>query len=109
MKITDELLKSTMTEFKKSKSEGITENWKKVTESYLNLKGEKEMKPADLPFERALELIKEGFRLSRKGWNGSNQYVFLMDGYPEGVPANQALSKRSGIKEGRTVIVILIS
>ncbi len=65
----------------------------------------KKMKPADLPFERALELIKEGFRLSRKGWNGKRQCIFLMDGYPEGVPANPALAKRSGIKEGRTVIV----
>ncbi|WP_455363580.1 DUF2829 domain-containing protein [[Eubacterium] cellulosolvens] len=30
-----------------------------------------------MTFSEALELIKDGFRLTRMGWNGPNQYVTL--------------------------------
>ena len=31
-------------------------------------------------FESALSLIKEGKQLKRSGWNGKDQFVFLVDG-----------------------------
>lgn len=31
----------------------------------------------DLDFGKAIQLLKEGKRLQRKGWNGKNQYIEL--------------------------------
>ena len=31
-------------------------------------------------FSQALELIKQGKKLKRKGWNGKDQFVYLVDG-----------------------------
>ena len=55
----------------------------------------------NLTFSQALELIKLGFRLQRAGWNGPEQFVFLVPGstfvvnrppllgiYPEGTEVN---------------------
>ncbi|MEN6551541.1 MAG: MW1434 family type I TA system toxin, partial [Methanobacterium sp.] len=36
---------------------------------------------------------------------GTNQFVIMMRGYPLGVPANEALSQVTGIKEGSTVTI----
>ena len=33
----------------------------------------------NLDFNIALQLVKQGFKLSRKGWNGKNQYIFKID------------------------------
>lgn len=33
--------------------------------------------PQDLNFGNAIRLVKEGFRIARKGWNGKGQYVEL--------------------------------
>lgn len=54
-----------------------------------------------LTFSEALELIKAGYRVARKGWNGKGMFVFLVDGstftvnrppllgiYPEGTVIN---------------------
>lgn len=55
----------------------------------------------ELSFGHALEAIKQGYRLARKGWNGANMFVFLVDGstfvvnreplksiFPEGTEVN---------------------
>ena len=54
-----------------------------------------------LPFSHALELVKKGKRVARKGWNGKGMFVFLVPGstfkvnrppllgiYPEGTEIN---------------------
>lgn len=34
---------------------------------------------SNLDFNIALQFVKQGFKLSRKGWNGKNQYIFKID------------------------------
>ena len=36
-------------------------------------------KSSNLDFNIALQFVKQGFKLSRKGWNGKNQYIFKID------------------------------
>ena len=47
------------------------EDWVIVTEEKTPV-GE-----ARIPFGRAIQLCKQGFRIKREGWNGKNQYVEL--------------------------------
>lgn len=45
------------------------------------MKGQKEIeKTEDLDFGKAIQLLKEGKKLQRKGWNGKNQYIELATG-----------------------------
>lgn len=37
-------------------------------------------KQETISFSKALEGIKKGHRLSRRGWNGKNMFVFLVEG-----------------------------
>ena len=62
-------------------------------------------KTENLSFEEALTALKAGKLVTNSGWNAKNQYVFRMPGYPEGVPANEALSKAAGIPVGTPVII----
>lgn len=52
-----------------------------------------------MKFGYALDKMEDGFKATRKGWNGSGMYVVLMDGYPNGVPANTETAKKHGIAE----------
>lgn len=41
-------------------------------------KFEADYRPTDgMPFGSAIELMKSGFKVARKGWNGKNQYIEL--------------------------------
>ena len=47
-----------------------------------------------LTFGQALELLKKGSRVARKGWNGKNMFLFLLpanDGIPTSVISDPAL------------------
>lgn len=45
-------------------------------------------RPCDnMTFGIALEMLKNGFRVARKGWNGKGMFVIFQKGYPEGIPA----------------------
>lgn len=57
-------------------------------------------------FPDALNECLAGKRIANENWNGRGMYVFVMRGYPLGVPANEALSQASGIPEGETVTVL---
>jgi hypothetical protein len=56
-----------------------------------------------MEFENALKLMKEGKRVTNSNWNGKDQYVFMMPGYTDGIPANEALSNSAKIPEGQMV------
>lgn len=58
-----------------------------------------------LSFSRALELLKEGSRLRRAGWNGKGMYIVMMHGYPYGIPANPSTAAAHGLSEGDEVKV----
>jgi hypothetical protein len=49
-----------------------------------------------MPFSLAIEAVKQGKRIARKGWNEKNQYVFLIPDYNfkrEGIPALETDSR----------------
>lgn len=61
--------------------------------------------PADDPkfchtFSWALDQLKLGKRIHRKGWNGKGMSVVLMKGYPEGVACNKQTAEAWNLKEG---------
>jgi hypothetical protein len=51
-------------------------------------------------FSGALRLLKEGYRLQRRGWNGGDQWVVLQRGYPDGIAINKNTAEATGIPEG---------
>jgi hypothetical protein len=50
----------------------------------------------------ALTMVRDfpGYKMRRMGWNGSDQFVCYMPGYPEGIPINKNTSQATGIPEG---------
>ena len=54
----------------------------------------------NLTFGGALELLKEGLKVTRKGWNGKGMFVVLQKGYPEGIKCNKQTAEAWGLKEG---------
>jgi len=56
-----------------------------------------------MTFSWALEQLKAGEHLARKGWNGKGMFIFLMNGYPEGITANAATAKALRISEGQVI------
>lgn len=48
----------------------------------------------------AVEAMKMGCKVARKGWNGANMYVVIQKGYPNGIPINKNTAEATGIPEG---------
>ena len=42
-----------------------------------------------MSFGQAVELLKLGERVARKGWNGKGMFVVFQKGYPQGIPCNE--------------------
>lgn len=42
-----------------------------------------------MDFGKALELLKKGQKVARKGWNGRGMFVVYQKGYPQGIPCNK--------------------
>lgn len=53
-----------------------------------------------MPFSMALDLMKAGYRVARKGWNDRGMFVVYQKGYPDGVPCNQQTAEAWGLQEG---------
>lgn len=54
----------------------------------------------NMNFGKAIELLKNGKKLARKGWNGKNMFVVYQKGYPEGIPSNKQTAEAWGHNEG---------
>lgn len=54
----------------------------------------------NMTFGIALEMLKKGFRVARKGWNGKGMFVVFQKGYPDGIPCNKQTAEAWGISEG---------
>ncbi len=54
----------------------------------------------NMTFGLAVEALKKGFRVARKGWNGKNMFVVYQKGYPEGIPCNKQTAEAYGYEEG---------
>lgn len=57
-----------------------------------------------LTFGQAIELLKQGKKVARVGWNGKGMYVCLMPGYPNGIEVNEATRKAHNLPEGATLV-----
>ncbi|MDC4360953.1 DUF2829 domain-containing protein [Acinetobacter baumannii] len=53
-----------------------------------------------LRFGDAVELLKEGVRVARAGWNGKGMFVVYQKGYPQGIPCNKQTAEAWGMQEG---------
>jgi hypothetical protein len=51
-------------------------------------------------FSKALELLKQGKKLQRIGWNGKGMFVVYQKGYPQGIPCNKNTAEAWGMEEG---------
>jgi hypothetical protein len=58
-----------------------------------------------MDFSKALEYLKNGYRVTNKNWNGKGMYVTVMPGYEEGVPANTNTSVAHNVSPGTLVKV----
>ena len=53
-----------------------------------------------MEFGIALSLMRQGIRMTRRGWNGQGLSVAYQKGYPDGIPCNKQTAETWGIKEG---------
>ena len=60
-------------------------------------------KGKSMNFSEALEDVKKGYAITRRGWNGANQFVVFQKGYPDGIAINKNTSEALGIAEGTIV------
>lgn len=51
-------------------------------------------------FGQAIEALKEGKKMARKGWNGKGMFVVYQKGYPNGIPCNKQTAEAWGLNEG---------
>lgn len=51
-------------------------------------------------FGEALRMLKQGKRMTRKGWNGKGLFVVYQKGYPQGIPCNRQTGEAWGMNEG---------
>lgn len=51
-------------------------------------------------FSVALEVLRFGGKIYRKGWNGKGMFVVYQKGYPDGIACNKQTAEAWGINEG---------
>ena len=56
--------------------------------------------PKGMNFGTALELVKQGVKIAREGWNGKGLFVVYQKAYPEGIPCNKQTAEAWGLNEG---------
>lgn len=61
-------------------------------------------KPEGINFGVALELVKQGIRIAREGWDSRGMFVVYQKGYPGGIPCNKQTAEAWGTEEGSLFI-----
>jgi hypothetical protein len=51
-------------------------------------------------FGQVLEVVKQGEKGFRLGWNGKGMFIVYQKGYPQGIPCNVQTAKAWGLSEG---------
>jgi hypothetical protein len=59
-----------------------------------------EMVNQSFDFGYALNCLKNGKKVARKGWNGKGMFVVYQKGYPQGIPCNKQTAEAWGMNEG---------
>lgn len=54
-------------------------------------------------FGEALKLCKNGYKITREGWNGKDMFVVYQAGYPEGIAINKNTAEALGKPEGTNI------
>jgi len=54
----------------------------------------------NLNFGQALEVLKQGKKVSRSGWNGKGMWIVHQKGYPDGIAINKNTAEATGLLEG---------
>lgn len=54
----------------------------------------------EMTFGLAIEAVKKGQKIARKGWNGKGMFVVYQKGYPQGIPCNKQTAEAWGLNEG---------
>lgn len=57
-------------------------------------------------FSHALEYVKQGLKLSRKGWKERGMFIVYQKGYPDGIPINRNTAEALGLPE-KTIVKFL--
>jgi hypothetical protein len=58
-----------------------------------------------MDFSKALNCLKEGYRMTNKNWNGKGMYLVAMPGYSGGVQANTSTAVAHDVPPGTLVKV----
>ncbi|KRE33288.1 DUF2829 domain-containing protein [Paenibacillus sp. Soil724D2] len=53
-----------------------------------------------MKFGQALDLMKQGEKAFRLGWNGKGMFTVYQKGYPDGIPCNKQTASAWGLNEG---------
>ncbi|SHO54403.1 DUF2829 domain-containing protein [Vibrio quintilis] len=53
-----------------------------------------------MDFGAAIDFVRSGAKIARKGWNGKGMFVVYQKGYPEGIPCNKQTAEAWGMNEG---------
>lgn len=51
-------------------------------------------------FGWALQKLREGLKVARRGWNGKGMFIVRQAGYPDGIPINANTSQATGLPIG---------
>lgn len=54
----------------------------------------------NMTFGDAIQAMKQGNRIARRGWNGKGMFVVYQKGYPQGIPCNKQTAEAWGMNEG---------
>ena len=57
-------------------------------------------KRIDMDFGYAVRALKNGAKIQRVGWNGTEMFVIYQKGYPDGIPVNKQTADAYGVSEG---------
>lgn len=53
-----------------------------------------------MTFGLAIEALKKGHKVARKGWNGKGMFIVYQKGYPDGIPCNKQTADAWGLEKG---------
>lgn len=58
----------------------------------------------EMTFGLAIEAVKKGQKIARKGWNGKGMFIVYQKGYPQGIPCNKQTAEAWGLDEGNLFV-----
>ena len=62
-----------------------------------------ELKEGLLGFDTAIQLLKDGCKVTREKWIKQGKFIVYQKGYPKGIPCNKKYGRGMGTKRGRFV------